>query len=503
MDSGNSPHNRKGLNTRLVPPGGPADPPETSRRRTIVIVTALFTILLGAAVGVLVFLPADDIQTVSAPPLEEKQVVPAPAELSTTPEESQQSKAVVPAESAAANQAREQVWALKIEAEAQRTSEWGEDSYKQIMMQLEEADTLLSEGAFTSATAQYQTIRADLQSLLDSKSERYQQALTAGQRGLMEEQPEAAGEHFRRALMLEPSSRDAQAGLEQAEKLATLLAGYRNALLLEEQGRLEEALEQLDLLVKQGTIYDPADKARKRIQDKMDELVFEREMNKLYSALEAQDFSSARNSVQILEQLGVHLQEVEQAAALMAERQTRAEIERLKGEAENYRDGEQWQRALDAYERILRLDSNLLFATAGQEEAARRVELDTSMRDAIDRPQRLQDEGQQAAAAGLLSYARQIQPRGPRLESQIESLETQLKTARTPVPVTLESDNQTHVTIYHVGRLAPFLTKTIILKPGTYTVVGSRSGYRDVRKKITISMDGSEHRYDIRCEDAI
>ena len=503
MDSGNSPHNRKGLNTRLVPPGGAADPPETRRRRTLVIVAALFTILLGAAVGVLVFLPADDIQTVSAPPLEEKQEVPAPPELIAAPDESQQSETVVPAESAAANQAREQVWALKIEAEAQRIGEWGEASYKPIMARLEEADILLSEGALTSATARYKVIRADLQSLLDSKSDRYQEALTEGQRGLTEEQPEAAGEHFRRALMLEPSSQDAQAGLEQAEKLATVLAGYRNALSLEEEGRLEEALEQLDLLVEEGTIYEPAVEARRRIQDQMDELVFEREMNKLYSALEAQDFSTALNSLQILEQLGVHLQEVEQAAALLAERQSRAEIERLKGEAENHRDGEQWQKTLEAYERILRLDSNLLFATAGQEEAARRVELDTSMRDAIDRPQRLQDEGQQAAAAGLLAYARQIQPRGPRLKSQIETLETLLKTSRTPVAVTLESDNQTQVTIYHVGRLAPFLTKTIILKPGTYTVVGSRSGYRDVRKQITISMDGSEHRYDIRCEEAI
>jgi hypothetical protein len=71
------------------------------------------------------------------------------------------------------------------------------------------------------------------------------------------------------------------------------------------------------------------------------------------------------------------------------------------------------------------------------------------------------------------------------------------------VIVTLESNNQTQVTIYHVGRIAPFLTTEIELKPGTYTLVGSRAGYRDVRMQITVGPDTGDKRYDIRCEEAI
>ena len=125
------------------------------------------------------------------------------------------------------------------------------------------------------------------------------------------------------------------------------------------------------------------------------------------------------------------------------------------------------------------------------------------MRDAVERSQRLQDATQRSAAAGLLSFAKQIEPQGPRLRAQIEALETQLEKFSTPVTVTLESDNQTHITIYHVGRIAPFFTRKIDLHPGTYTVVGSRAGYRDVRKKITVAPENSDNRYEIRCEEAI
>ena len=226
-------------------------------------------------------------------------------------------------------------------------------------------------------------------------------------------------------------------------------------------------------------------------------------MNSLYSALEAQNFSSAQSSLQALRQLGVHRQEVDQAAALLAEQQTRAEIGRLKGIAERFSDQEQWQQALETYEAILRLDPNLLFANAGQVAAARRAELDRSMSNAIDQPLRLQDEGQQSAAGSLLAYARQVEPQGTRLRSQIEALDSLLKAVRTPVAVIIESDNLTDITIYHVGQIGPVLSREIALKPGTYTVVGSRNGYRDVRKEITIEPDGSEYRYDIRCEEAI
>lgn len=503
MNSSKSQHNRDNVKEQLVPPGGAAGSPKTGGRKPLLTAMVLFAMLLCGAVGVLFFLPADKTRLVSPPvPIEEPASQPQETAVIEA-EDSQQKETAASVAAAAADQARELVWALKIEAEAQHISSWGGDEYQKISERLEQADRLLNDAAYQSAAESYRSILTDLQTLLDSKEQRYQEALAAGQGALTDGQPDAALNHYNSALIIEPSSREAKSGLEQAEMLAARLAAYQNALSLENQGRLEEALAQLAAISGPGSAYEPALEARKRIQAQLNEVVFEEEMNSLFSALDAQDFSSAQSSLQTLKQLGTHRQEVDQAAALLAEQQRRAAIGQLKEKAEGLRDQEQWQQAGEAYEAILGLDPDLLFATAGQKQAAKRTELDRSIRDAVDRPHRLQDTPQQTAAASLLAYARQIEPQGPKLRSQIEALESLLKAVQTPVAVIIESDNQTDITIYHVGRIGPFLTREIVLKPGTYTVVGSRDGYRDVRKEITVRSDGSHYRYDIRCEEAI
>jgi hypothetical protein len=57
--------------------------------------------------------------------------------------------------------------------------------------------------------------------------------------------------------------------------------------------------------------------------------------------------------------------------------------------------------------------------------------------------------------------------------------------------------------IYHVGRLGQFTTKQTELLPGDYTIVGSRPGYRDVRKVVRIRPGVSQPSLLVRCEEKI
>ena len=58
--------------------------------------------------------------------------------------------------------------------------------------------------------------------------------------------------------------------------------------------------------------------------------------------------------------------------------------------------------------------------------------------------------------------------------------------ATTPIAVHLTSDQLTEVTLYRVGALGAFMSKDVELRPGTYTAIGSRDGYRDVRRTFTV-----------------
>ena len=69
--------------------------------------------------------------------------------------------------------------------------------------------------------------------------------------------------------------------------------------------------------------------------------------------------------------------------------------------------------------------------------------------------------------------------------------------------VALESDNATVVVIHRVGPLGAFERREVDLLPGRYTVVGSRMGYRDVRREIEVQPGAAPPPVLIRCEERI
>jgi hypothetical protein len=125
------------------------------------------------------------------------------------------------------------------------------------------------------------------------------------------------------------------------------------------------------------------------------------------------------------------------------------------------------------------------------------------LRSAIGAPDRLSDDKIWQATQSLLEYARKISPAGAVLAAQLNELDRLLQRARVPVKVVLESDSQTEVVIYKVGKLGAFQTRSIELKPGVYTAVGVRSGYRDVRKNFRVAPEAGTQSIIIRCEDPI
>jgi hypothetical protein len=128
----------------------------------------------------------------------------------------------------------------------------------------------------------------------------------------------------------------------------------------------------------------------------------------------------------------------------------------------------------------------LLFAQTGLERAQARAGLDAKLANLIDNPTLLFGDSVLADARLLLASASEEAEQGPRLTAQIERLGELVELASKPIAVRLESDQLASVTLYRVGTLGAFAAKDVELRPGTYTVIGSRDGYRDVRHTFTV-----------------
>ncbi len=180
-----------------------------------------------------------------------------------------------------------------------------------------------------------------------------------------------------------------------------------------------------------------------------------------------------------------------------------AAISEHRSRAEEFERQEDWSAALREYDAVFGLDPTIRFAREGKARAEVRSQLAERLEDHIAHPDRLSNDEVLESAERLLSDARSVEPSGPVLRRQIDSMTKLLAVATTPIRVELVSDNLTEVTVYRVGRLGRFTQQVLDLRPGTYTVVGSRAGYRDVRHRLTVSPSQSSKPVEVRCVEEI
>ena len=164
---------------------------------------------------------------------------------------------------------------------------------------------------------------------------------------------------------------------------------------------------------------------------------------------------------------------------------------------------ELWDQAITRYREALGTDPTLKFAIDGLARAQRRADLDVKLQALIDSPRLLLAGDVFADAGGMLEEARAIEQPGPRLSSQAEQLERLMELASTPIPITLISDGLTEVTVYRVGELGQFTSTSLTLKPGNYTAVGYRNGFRDVRKNFSVLPGAANEPVTVICTEAI
>jgi tetratricopeptide (TPR) repeat protein len=164
---------------------------------------------------------------------------------------------------------------------------------------------------------------------------------------------------------------------------------------------------------------------------------------------------------------------------------------------------ERWDEALTEYETVLKADPSLSFAQQGKARAASRALLAERLQTLIDRPELLAGAAARADALALIENANEQNPSGPVLRSQVARLQILLPAFDEPVHVALISDGATRVTIPGIGFSGVFAQREIQLKPGKYTVVGTRDGYRDVRRDITIAPGQDVQTISVSCGEPI
>jgi tetratricopeptide (TPR) repeat protein len=226
-------------------------------------------------------------------------------------------------------------------------------------------------------------------------------------------------------------------------------------------------------------------------------------MTKALAALDAGRWNEARAALEQASQHRADAPAIADARARLEDGERRQTITATLEQAGRLEEGERWRDAERIYVEVLTIAPANAPAIEGRDRASRRADLDDALAYHANHPDRLVADSVFEEAEELLETARSIVPGGPRLDLQIEQLAAVLAVAAKPVAVVFQSDNQTEVVVYKIGRLGTFERRELSLRPGTYTVVGSRDGYRDVRLRVRVAPQNTPQSVVVRCEEAL
>ncbi|MGB0631769.1 MAG: hypothetical protein ACPGRZ_13850, partial [Alphaproteobacteria bacterium] len=376
-------------------------------------------------------------------------------------------------------------------------------SYPDVLDVLAGANAQFDNAAYSDAAQGFQQAITLLETLAGSKDDRYRLAVAEGNGALASENADSASAAFGQALALRPGDPLASAGLARAQSLPDVLTFMEQGRRLDLSGDLDGAFRAYRGAADLDPAYLPAQEETRRTGELITDRDYRRAVSDVLRAIDDARFNAAEKALVQAGKLRPGTPEIRDIGQRLQQKRQAAAIVRLSRGARLSMRDENWLKAKSQYERILAIDRTVADAAAGLERADRMVQLHRQIALYLDDPDRLSSNAPLDHARQVLRSAKSVSDAGPRLTEETSRLENLIAAAEQPRPVVLKSDGETAVTIYRVARFGTFRIKRLELRPGKYTAVGSRPGFRDVRVEFRVSGTGVPTTLVVQCLERI
>ena len=317
------------------------------------------------------------------------------------------------------------------------------------------------------------------------------------------DQATAVSELEKAGLLLGSGDAEVQAASRRAARLPEIMQAVAAARSSAREGQLNEQREAWQEVLKIDPERQSARRELSAVNARIDQQLFDSRMSRGHAALGEGDVETARSAFEAARQQRPNDSGPAEALAALELEERGQRLAQLQAAAMAGRFAEDWRKAAENYRGMLEIDSNIVAAQRGLAEAEQRARLDNALENTVANARSLNRDDAWQSGKRLLEQAAAIPNPGARLGGQIARLEQILAVAATPAPVWLRSDGLTEVTIFHVGRLGSFGDRRLELRPGAYTAVGTRDGYRDVRREFVVAPEGLPEPLVLICTDPI
>ncbi len=455
-----------------------------------------FALLLGTALVVMFVLPS---MVAEKGPLIDR-ARPEPPRIKSTPATGPQSSVV---EREVADRILGELLPVEDGLRSRGVALWGGGDWAEVTKLIERGDLAYRERNFSAAAEAYQDALSNAQPMVSRAQDVLAGALADGQAALLEGDLQSAEAAYSLAQAIDANNSIASEGLARTARLPEVLQIMATASDLESKGNFLAAADAYAAALEIDPDWPAGQAGLERAGKVVQQTQYEMQMAAGYAALAAEDFAGATRAFQAALQIRPGDADATSAVRQLQAEQGIAKISELENEARKLESAERWTAAAEKYQAVLALDSGLLAAREGLERARARAGLVKAVEEAIGLQDRYYEDRIVRQAKDVLAQVNGLQDPGIKLRTRADELDRLLALAAKPVDVRFRSDGLTEVTVYKVGRLGKFSAQILPLRPGRYVAVGSRNGYRDVRREFKVDSNGQTPVVDISCRDPI
>lgn len=388
-------------------------------------------------------------------------------------------------------------------AEAENMGKWGDRQYREALALAEKGSHQIQKYEFAPAIISFASAEQKITGLDGIREEVLEKALEKGGAALDKGDADMAKRQFNLALAIDPGNQGARSGLKRASTLSSVFEMTQEAGKHLEAGSLEEAQRLLSRAVKFDPHFTAASDLLRETRKRIRRQNFEKGMGTALSALAANNLGRSQRALE--RAAGIYPEDpaVTELSSRLIQAEKAQSLRLHLDKARDYSEKEMWADAASWYKKTLSIAPQSLSALEGMANARRLLAIQAALEKIILHPKRLKEAGPLKDARQTIQVARAVKDKGPVLTRKIEQADAVVRLAVRPVPVTFVSDGETKIVIFHLGGLGRFHRRTISLKPGNYTVTGSRPGYRDLRKEVLVKGTAPEMRVSIACDEKL
>lgn len=396
--------------------------------------------------------------------------------------------------------------------QARGAGSWGGSDFATAEMRAAESAGALDAGNPQLAIERLTVAGQLLDQVEAHASQALAEQLAAGDKALSSGQQEVAAQAFALAKRIDPNDARATEGLRRTQSVSGILPLLADAQNAERGHDYARAAQDYSQALSLDPHNAAAQAGQSRAARAFDDDSYAKAVGAGFAALGAGRIEEARSDFNKARAVKPHGAEAAEGLRRVSSGAANRGFAAVRAKGSSLESQERWEEAEHTYETALASDPTLAFAQEGKARAAARADLGERLQQLVDQPDRLAAPAVRDQARSLLQTAQSQSPSGPVLRSQIARLQILLPGFDKPVRLSLLSDNATQVAITRVGAQSGtarvgsfgiFSRRDITLLPGRYVVVGTRNGFRDVRREITVAPGQDIQTIKVTCSDPI